>query len=341
MKKSVKPSRSVLFLLLLLWLLPLGVSAQAAPSPSANGQYQTLLKKISCPEDQANYGSYRDFGAYQETDGDYCGSAVPTRGYWVYVAPHWYIWQEKVLQPNQARLFKQVQLKEQTLTLEMTYFKPHKSWAEQTLRYAATAIQDVENLSGRAYPGHNPYPIEEKADLGGLLGLASGAGMHLASPPKGTPWTLVHEVVHIWNAGTEPGWVREGQANYLSWLIMQKNKFPFVGDETLPAYIRDWQAIRGTEEDLLLDNYDALPQGKAMEYWLIHHELFGPTFIWQAFGFALDHEELPLADWKSFLKRWTPQDPQKLLSGWVQQGPYQVKKASDFGPLKFPVSGAR
>lgn len=341
MKNQSFKHLQVLMLLGLLWLLPLSQITLAQTSPSANGQYQTLLKKISCPEDLADNGSYRDYGLYHEADGDYCGSAVPTRGYWVYVAPHWYIWQDKVLQPNQTRLLKQVKLKTQTLTLEMTYFKPHKAWAEQILNYAAKSIQDLESLSGRAYPGQNPYPIEEKADMGGLLGLASGAGMHLASPPKGTPWTLVHEVVHIWNAGTEPAWVREGQANYLSWLIMQKNKFPFVGDETLPAFLRDWQEIRGTEDDLLLEKYDELPQGKAMEYWLLHHELFGPDFIWQAFGFALDHEDLQVTDWKNFLKRWTPQDTQKLLSGWVNTGPYLVKKAEDFGPLKYPVSGAR
>ncbi len=63
---------------------------------SVSGKYRTLLRRIEVADDQPTYGEFRDFGRWE-------GAAYKTHeklpsGYWVYVAPHWYIWGESTEQ---------------------------------------------------------------------------------------------------------------------------------------------------------------------------------------------------------------------------------------------------
>ena len=63
---------------------------------SCSGKYQTLLRQIEVPDDQPTYGEFKDFGRWD-------GHAYKTHqnlpsGYWVYAAPHWYIWGESTEQ---------------------------------------------------------------------------------------------------------------------------------------------------------------------------------------------------------------------------------------------------
>jgi len=68
------------------------VSGQRADDPSsANGKYAGLIKTLDVPDDQATYGDYNDYGAWGP--GDYAGAPQPA-GYWVYVAPTWYVWRD-------------------------------------------------------------------------------------------------------------------------------------------------------------------------------------------------------------------------------------------------------
>ncbi len=59
---------------------------------NAYGQYYELIKVMNCPTDKDNFGDYNDFGYW---DGDeWCGQRA-VKGYWVYVYPKWYVWQNK------------------------------------------------------------------------------------------------------------------------------------------------------------------------------------------------------------------------------------------------------
>ncbi len=63
---------------------------------SCSGKYKTLLRQIEVADDQPTYGDFKDFGRWE-------GTAYKTHqnlpnGYWVYVAPHWYIWGESTEQ---------------------------------------------------------------------------------------------------------------------------------------------------------------------------------------------------------------------------------------------------
>lgn len=59
---------------------------------SANGKYHNLIQKLHCPSDRARYGKYRDYGYWG--GGSWCGQQGK-RGFWVWVAPTWYIWGTK------------------------------------------------------------------------------------------------------------------------------------------------------------------------------------------------------------------------------------------------------
>jgi RNA polymerase sigma factor (sigma-70 family) len=57
---------------------------------SVNGKYSRLLKVIEVPSDKDNYGGFNDYG-YSPAQ-DYAGQTNIPAGYWVYVAPNWYVW---------------------------------------------------------------------------------------------------------------------------------------------------------------------------------------------------------------------------------------------------------
>ena len=56
---------------------------------SAHGKYVDLIKTLDVPEDREAYGDFDDYGAWGP--GEWAGAMQP-EGYWVYVAPTWYIW---------------------------------------------------------------------------------------------------------------------------------------------------------------------------------------------------------------------------------------------------------
>jgi Ca-activated chloride channel family protein len=63
---------------------------QAEAKASLNGKYKNLLRIIDAPDDSSAYGDFSDFGRWEGTS--YRGQNNLPQGYWVYVAPHWYIW---------------------------------------------------------------------------------------------------------------------------------------------------------------------------------------------------------------------------------------------------------
>jgi hypothetical protein len=60
---------------------------------SVNGKYMNLLRVINVPQDKAQYGDFSDYGHYTGTS--WAGFDNLPVGYWVYVAPDWYIWEKE------------------------------------------------------------------------------------------------------------------------------------------------------------------------------------------------------------------------------------------------------
>ena len=65
----------------------------AVPADANPGQkYRGLLQTLPCPQDQGAYGQFRDYGYWG--GGGWCGQTGKA-GYWVWVAPNWYIWERQ------------------------------------------------------------------------------------------------------------------------------------------------------------------------------------------------------------------------------------------------------
>lgn len=74
------------------------IPPQAAPltrelaeaKAAVNGKYKNLLRIVEAPADSASYGAFHEYGRWEGTS--YLDQNNLPQGYWVYVAPNWYIW---------------------------------------------------------------------------------------------------------------------------------------------------------------------------------------------------------------------------------------------------------
>lgn len=311
-------------------LLAFPAAAHASPDPSVGGKYSGLLMKLDVPADVKTYGAFHDHGYYEATR--YVGKSVPA-GYWVYVAPTWYVWKTKDLKAAGLTVMtRTVKLAKRTVTFRFEYRPKNKAWATANLNALIRGVREVERWSGVPFPGSNPYRIYEGAQKG-LLGFASPKSMYLASPPHSKTWTLMHEMLHIWNAGARPKWIGEGQANFVSFWIMRRLKMPFGKNNTLQAWIDHWKKRQGTKADVPLypagtDNYGKLPQGKAMELWSILYQHYGPSFLRWVFVRTTQGKGKPIGtrEITHYLRtKLGVSKPERLLSGWVIPGRYYYK----------------
>jgi hypothetical protein len=80
----------LVFVLLCPLLLSLSAQAYQVPeSATVGGKYSELLQVLNCPADGAKYGNFKDYGRWG--GGAWCGQTGKA-GYWVWVAPSWYVW---------------------------------------------------------------------------------------------------------------------------------------------------------------------------------------------------------------------------------------------------------
>lgn len=68
-------------------------STDARTKATVGGQYDVLLDKLAAPEDLSAYGPFYQYGWW--TGSQYRDHKGLPPGYWVYVFPDWYIWQER------------------------------------------------------------------------------------------------------------------------------------------------------------------------------------------------------------------------------------------------------
>jgi hypothetical protein len=80
-------------------------SSAAEPSDvperaSANGKYRELIQVVNCPSHVEKWGEFNDYGHWG--GGPWCGQ-TGKEGYWVWLAPKWYVWAEKASAETPAR----------------------------------------------------------------------------------------------------------------------------------------------------------------------------------------------------------------------------------------------
>src|SRR5205823_59938 len=68
------------------------VDGKVPAEATVNGNYSGLLRTLKVPEAEKLYGRFCDLGYYPETE--YAGYNDLPPGYWVYVAPNWYVWKD-------------------------------------------------------------------------------------------------------------------------------------------------------------------------------------------------------------------------------------------------------
>ncbi len=73
----------------------------ALKAARVHGKYEMLLRQIRVPGDVDNYSEFNDYGHYQGTSYANYNDLPP--GYWVYVAPYWYIWRDLSATPKVKR----------------------------------------------------------------------------------------------------------------------------------------------------------------------------------------------------------------------------------------------
>lgn len=313
------------------------LTAQAEPQAFSKGTYQEPLLSFDCPQDQQQYGqSYQ--GDYEAAT-HYCGKTQPA-GYWVWVAPDWYLWRQKDLSAIGFTTQSITLPFKHSLEVQIEYQQQNKVWADTTLYHFKLGVLALESWTQMSFPGRRPYLIEERPNFD-LLGSAGRHKMTLASPPRGTPWTLFHEMIHIWNVDVTPSWFNEGQAKFISYLLIKDFQLPFVEPETWIVYQQAWEAIQGSKQDLPLQgHYAQLPQGKAMAFWRLMFELGGPELIRESFRYSVQNKGISLTAIQVIMDKHLghlPLSSYQFLSGWVLPGPYYIKQAKELGPVRYPL----
>jgi sRNA-binding regulator protein Hfq len=81
-------------LVILATICSAGLEVVAPPEASAGGKYTGLLRVVPAPGDEGTYGKFRESG-FSRTP-SWAGQNDLPPGYWVYVAPNWYIWQQQI-----------------------------------------------------------------------------------------------------------------------------------------------------------------------------------------------------------------------------------------------------
>jgi HEAT repeat protein len=66
--------------------------ARAVPKNAKGDKYQRLLRRIRVPQDQKEFSDFNDYGYWDGTE--WAGFTDLPMGYWVYLYPYWYIWEE-------------------------------------------------------------------------------------------------------------------------------------------------------------------------------------------------------------------------------------------------------
>lgn len=65
-------------------------TSEESARASVGGKYEGLVATLTVPDDVRAYGAFHDYGYWP--GGTYAGVTGIPPGYWVYVAPTWYVW---------------------------------------------------------------------------------------------------------------------------------------------------------------------------------------------------------------------------------------------------------
>ena len=219
-----------------------------------------------------------------------------------------------------------VPLMETILKVQFKYKSKNRVLAKRLTDLMKHVVVDYEKMTGVPFPGLNPYEILEIPGYSNL-GLAGPTDMWLCGLDKAGEWVLAHEAVHIWNAGGSPGWVGEGLADYVGYLEMIKYDGVFLKAELREDYLSFWDEFKSTEKDYPLSEkkYDyTYGATKSMLFWELMHKEYGAEFIYACFSHNSTNPKLTNADFRELLERFGEKNTERVLSGWIIEGDYEL-----------------
>ena len=127
---------SLLLLLALSALASAGLEFVAPPEASVGGKYSGLLRVVPAPGDEAKFGKFSDRGHHNTSS--LAGQDNLPAGYWVYLAPNWYIWKQQTAGKPAAD-----DMAGKQVTVYLDNGTPVKGQlAEQTSEYVVLLIAD-------------------------------------------------------------------------------------------------------------------------------------------------------------------------------------------------------
>ena len=176
-------------------------SSADRPAPGSRSRYGTLLRKLEIPADQATFGDFCDYGYWSGTQ--YAGHDDLPPGYWVYLAPNWYIFKDELSRGQPAAKAPRPWGPEQATGAPDTWPNAgdiQTAWASKTpdgqrewleLTYAAP----VRAIALTIYETYNPGAVDRVTTFdadGNELELWSGADPTPADHDKGISIIPVH-----------------------------------------------------------------------------------------------------------------------------------------------------
>lgn len=169
-----------------------------------------------------------------------------------------------------ATLATEVQLRDQKVPVNITYFQGEEAFAQHVSDLATNGLPVIEDIYGLTYFGPDAINISERVRqviLGyeGLTSCDAATACEVSISPIADDYTVLHELAHLWSGLYEKRWLSEGFAQYASVLAapylpagLVSGTPPARQQASVELQLDDWgevdSVIGASEDDLALEN---------------------------------------------------------------------------------------
>ena len=169
-----------------------------------------------------------------------------------------------------ATLSTEVQLRDQMVPINITYFQGEEAFAQHVSDLALNGLPVIEDLYGLTYFGPGAINVSERVRqviLGyeGLTSCDAATACEVNISPIADDYTVLHELAHLWSGLYEKRWLSEGFAQYVS---VQAASYlppglvtgapPARQQPSVELQLDDWgevnAVIGASEEELAIEN---------------------------------------------------------------------------------------
>jgi len=169
-----------------------------------------------------------------------------------------------------ATLSTEVQLRDQKVPVNITYFQGEEAFAQHVSDLAANGLPVIEDIYGLTYFGPGTINISERVRqviLGyeGLTSCDAATACEVNISPIADDYTVLHELAHLWSGLYDKRWLSEGFAQYVSVLAapylregLVSGTPPARQQASVELQLDDWgdvdSVISASEDELAVEN---------------------------------------------------------------------------------------